>query len=184
MLSITFYILSRSKKRPDNISMDRYMASHWQDSTFNFDPRRHAYLWLYPHLFAAFKRLKLHDPFNVAYECWMFLIGMFVFSFSYRICKYVHSALQQSTMNSKRTGWSTNGCSQRDPIANNDRTRLLFMMDAWFAKQSWLNESASWLTTSHSSVSSLSSWSSRLLSVCIFVSLGVVLCFLFASLFP
>ena len=27
-------------------------------------------------------------------------------------------ALQQSTMNSKRTGWSTIGRGQRDPIAN------------------------------------------------------------------
>ena len=43
---------------------------------------------------------------------------MFMFSFSYLICKYVHSALQQGTMNSKRTGWSTIGRGQRDPIAN------------------------------------------------------------------
>ena len=128
--------------------MDRYLASHWQDSTFNFDPRWHAYLWLYPHLFAAFKRLKLHDPFNVAYECWVFLIGMFVFSFSYWICKYVHSALQQSTMNRKRTGWSTIGCSQRDPIAN-DRTHL-FVYDGRVICQTilarWIRELTDFFT--------------------------------------
>ena len=52
---------------------------------------------------------------------------MFMFCFSYRICKYVHSALQQGTMNSKRIGWSTIGCGQGDPIAN-DRT-CLFVYD-------------------------------------------------------
>ena len=41
----------------------------------------------------------------------MFLLGMFVFSFLYLICKYVHSVL-------KRTGWSTIGRGQPDPIAN------------------------------------------------------------------
>ena len=46
-----------------------------------------------------------------------------MFSFSYRICKYVHSELLQSTMNSKRTVWGTIGCGQRDPIAN-ARTHL------------------------------------------------------------
>ena len=58
VLNNVLYFKQVKKKRPDNTSMDRYMALHWQDSTFNFDPRRHAYLWLYPHLFAAFKRLK------------------------------------------------------------------------------------------------------------------------------
>ena len=48
----------------------------------------------------------------------MFILGMFVFSFLYLICKYVHSVLQQGTMNSKRTGWSTIGRGQPDPIAN------------------------------------------------------------------
>ena len=85
----------------------------------------------------------------------MFLIGMFVFSFSYLICKYVHSALQQVTVNSKRTRRSIIGCGQRDPTLGHI---FSFMMDAWFAKQYWLHEPTSWLTSSHSSVSSLSSW--------------------------
>ena len=58
VLNNVLYFKQVKEKRPDNISMDRYITSHWQDSTFSFDPRRHAYLWFYPHLFAAFKHLK------------------------------------------------------------------------------------------------------------------------------
>ena len=61
--------------------------------------------------------------------------------FSYLIRKYVQSALQQGTMNSKRTGW-TIGRGQRDPIANAARARLFVYDGRVICHHSWLDEPA------------------------------------------